>query len=187
MPRSPGEGFRTGAFRTAAAFAILLLAAVAATSLLPVDPSFAASQETPPAATSGGNSSGEDSTPTSTSDANPQKPRGEDTSVRNPATGRDVILSISLLFFAVIFMITILIGFGKHIREKSGEIERIGIVTVLVVGALYLVTSGFGTTNVAPAFALFGTVAGYILGQVRPRKHRSDRAREVKPTDEKDA
>ena len=185
MPRFLGEGFRTGAFRTAAAFAILLLAAVAAASLLPADPSFAASQETPPAAASGGNSSGEDST--TTSDANPQKPREGDTAVWNPASDRDMILSISLLFFAIIFMITILIGFGKHIREKSGEIERIGIVTVLVVGALYLVTSGFGTTNVAPAFALFGTVAGYILGQVRPRKYRSDRAREVKPTDEKDA
>ena len=172
MPRSLGEGFRTGAFRTAAAFAVLLLAAVAAASLLPADPSF--SQETPAGASSG-------------DDDNPQKPREGDTAVWNPASDRDMILSISLLFFAIIFMITILIGFGKHIREKSGEIERIGIVTVLVVGALYLVTSGFGTTNVAPAFALFGTVAGYILGQVRPRKYRSDRSREVKPTDEKDA
>ena len=182
MPRFLGEGFRTGAFRTAAAFAVLLLAAVAAASLFPADPSF--SQETR-TGTPSKNSSGKDST--STSNANPQKPKEGDPDVKDPTSGRDVVLLTSLLSFAIIFMGTTFFGFRNHIREKSGEIERIGIVTVLVVGALYLVTSGFGTQKAAPAFALFGTVAGYLLGQVGSRKCRSDGCREIKTTEEKNA
>ena len=175
MPRFPGEGFRTGAFRTAAAFAILLLAAVAAASLFPADPSFAASHETQAGAPN---------------DANPPSPTPvsrEGAGVGNPLSDQDVIVSISPLFFAIIFMGMIIHGFRKHIREKSGEIERIGIATVLVVGALYLIAAGFTADNVAPAFALLGTIAGYLLGQIRPRKCQSDRCREVKTTDEKDA
>ncbi len=190
MLRSLGEGLRTGAFRTAAAFAVLLLAAVAAASLLPADPSFAASHETPPAASSGGNSSGKDSTTTSTSDANPPIPASvsrEDAGVGNPASDREIILAISFLIFAIIFIITIMVGFRNHVRENSDAIERIGIVTVLIVGALYLIAAGFRAENAAPAFGLFGTIAGYLLGQVRSRRCRSDRVREEKTTDENDA
>ena len=183
MRRSLGEGFRTGAFRTAAAFAVLLLAAVAAASLLPADPSF--SQEASDSASSGGDSSGKDST--TTSDANPRQAKEGDTEVRNPVTRREMILAMSFLLFAVIFMSMILYVFRKHIRESSGEIERIGIVTLLVVGALHLVMAGFGADKVAPAFGIFGTIAGYLLGQVGPRKCRSDRCRGVKTTDEKNA
>ena len=185
MLRSLGGGFRTGAFRTAAAFAALLLAAVAAASLLPADPSFADSHETQTGASSGGNSSGKDST--TSGDANPRQAKEGDTEVWNPVTRREMVLSISFLLFAIIFMGMIIHAFKKHIREKSGEVERIGIVTVLAVGALYLVMAGFGADKVAPAFGIFGTIAGYLLGQVGPRKCRSDQCRRVKTTDEKNA
>ena len=113
MLRFPGEGFRTGAFRTAAAFAILLFAAVAAASFLPADPSF--SQEASDSASSGGDSSGEDST-SGDDDDNPQEPKEGDTEVWNPVSDRGMVLAISFLLFATIFMGMILYGFRKHIR-----------------------------------------------------------------------
>ena len=184
MPRFLGEGFRTGAFRTAAAFAVLLLAAVAAASLLSADPSFATSHETQDGAL-GKNSSGKDST--STSDVNLPGLGEEDTEVWNPVSKREMVLAISFLLFAIIFMGMIVHVFKKHIRESSGEVERIGIVTVVAVGAVHLVMAGFGADKVAPAFGIFGTIAGYLLGQVGPRKCRSDRCQEIKTMEEKNA
>lgn len=173
MPRSLGKGFRTGAFLRAVAGAVLLLAAVAAASLFPATPSFSASHEASAAA----------------SDGNSLKPDSisrEDADIGIPSSDQELILSISFLLFAIIFMVTILVGYRGHILEKSAEIERIGIVTILVVGALCLMTVGFSAQRTAPAFGLLGTIAGYLLGQVRPWKCRSDRVREEKTTDEKD-
>lgn len=179
MPRSLGEGFRTGAFLRAVVGAVLLLAAIAAASLFPATPSFSASHEAPAAASDGNPSKGD----------NRQSPGSasiEEAGIGNPISHSGLILSGFFLLFAILFMVTLLVGYRGHILEKSGEIERIGIVTVLVVGALCLMTVGFRAEDTAPAFGLLGTIAGYLLGQVRPRRRRSDRVREEKTTDEKD-
>ena len=158
---------------------VLLLAAVAAASLFPATPSFSASHEAPAAAPDGNSSKGDNR-------QSPDSTTIEEAGIGNPISDPELILSGFFLLFAILFMVTIIAGFRKHIYEKSGEIERIGIVTVLVVGALCLMTVGFSAQRTAPAFGLLGTIAGYLLGQVRPWKCRSDRVREEKTTNEKD-
>ncbi len=178
MPRSPGEGFRTGASPRAIAGAVLLLVAVAAASLFPTNPSFSTSHDNSAAS--------HDNSAVSHTNSPPGTVSRVDAGISNFSSDSQVILTMSLLVFAIVFMITIMIGFRNHIPEKSSEIERIGIVMILVVGALYLITGGFSVSNSAPAFGLFGTIAGYLLGQIRPWKYRSDRVREVKKTDGQD-
>ena len=166
MLRSLGEGFRTGAFRTAAAFAVLLLAAVAAASFS--SGNSALSQPDTP-----GNATVDAPDPTP-SGSNPLFPasmsRSEVSPVADILSDKEVALSIVVLLFAIIVISVVLIAFRKHLSDKSEEIGRFGIVTILISGALFLITAGFSNTQIAPAYGLLGTIAGYLLGQGRAGK-----------------
>ena len=51
-------------------------------------------------------------------------------------------------------------------REESlGESFKYLSVTLIIVGSLFLVTAGYGNTQIAPIIGLLGTVAGYLLGR----------------------
>lgn len=55
--------------------------------------------------------------------------------------------------------------------ERSGplrpeDVTRPLIVVLITVGALILVIAGFSSEQIAPAFGLFGTIVGYMLGRM---------------------
>ena len=79
-----------------------------------------------------------------------------------------LILSGIVLAFLTITMLTIRHMFRKHVHDKTRTIERITVVVILVMGSLFLVTSGLDSVHIAPAFGLFGMIGGYLLGQIMP-------------------
>jgi hypothetical protein len=51
-------------------------------------------------------------------------------------------------------------------QTRPEDISRPLIVITVVFAALILVTAGYSNEQIAPAFGLFGTIVGYILGRL---------------------
>lgn len=157
---------RNGTFRTAAACALALLLAAAVPEAFSLEsPSFAqtgGSEDNRTNQDQGEESGGsEGSEYAKNVSKNEGLPKIDDS---------QLILSGLVLAFLAIFMLTIRHIFKRHIHKQSGTIERITIVVILVMGSLFLISTGFGGTHIAPAFGLFGMIGGYLLGQISPRK-----------------
>ena len=154
MIRSLPRLLRNGTFRTAAAFALVFLLAAAVPEAFSLEsPSFA-----------------QDDTPT-VEDAAPDIRVKK---IEPPSISENsLILSGLVLAFLAIALLMIRHTFKGHVCKKTGTIERITIVTILVMGSLFLITSGHSSSHIAPAFGLFGTIGGYLLGQIMPWKKQS--------------
>lgn len=71
----------------------------------------------------------------------------------------------------------IIIGFGlavligqflmlRRVGQLTGDdIARNCAITIVVTAALVLVIAGYSSSQIAPAFGLFGTIVGYLLGR----------------------
>lgn len=79
-------------------------------------------------------------------------------------TEQEVWLSIGVLIFGVVVILAQAILMLKR-EETLGESFKYLSVTLIIVGALFLVTAGYGNTQIAPIIGLLGTVAGYLLGR----------------------
>jgi hypothetical protein len=51
---------------------------------------------------------------------------------------------------------------------RPDELTRPVIIVTVIIGTLILVTAGYSNEQIAPAFGLFGTIVGYILGRLTP-------------------
>lgn len=154
MIRSLPRLLRNGAFRTAAACALVfLLAAVLAFQLAAFVPGTFPSTNPPPA-------------------QNAEQAGSVDHSVGDvpPINTIEAILSGLILAFLVVTIFSIKLIFGNRTCEKSERIERLITVTFLVMGTLFLITSGRDNQLIAPAFGLLGMIAGYLLGQTKSRR-----------------
>ena len=73
-------------------------------------------------------------------------------------------LSISILLFGLV-----VIGFqfilGRSKNFAAEDTLRVFAVTLILIGTLVLIAAGFSTNQISPAFGLFGTIAGYLLGK----------------------
>lgn len=156
---------RNGAFRTTAAFALVFLLAAAVPAALSLEsPSFAQ--------TEGGKSNGTNQGQEEEGGGNEEGGYTTNVSKKEGPPNLDdseLILSGLVLAFMAITLLTIRHTFKKHVHKQSGTIERITIVVILVMGSLFLIASGYGSTHIAPAFGLFGMIGGYLLGQIAPR------------------
>jgi hypothetical protein len=73
-------------------------------------------------------------------------------------------LSIAVLSFGLlVILIEMFLINGRLISETAAV--RFIVVTLIITASLFLMTAGYGDTQIAPAFGLFGTVAGYVLGK----------------------
>ena len=55
----------------------------------------------------------------------------------------------------------------RNIRNRRPEdVSRALIVITVITGSLVLITAGYSNEQIAPAFGLFGTVIGYMLGRM---------------------
>lgn len=50
-------------------------------------------------------------------------------------------------------------------NTRPEDIARPVIVITVIVGTLILITAGYNNEQIAPAFGLFGTIIGYMLGR----------------------
>jgi hypothetical protein len=79
-------------------------------------------------------------------------------------TNTEISLSIAVLGFgSFIFLIQVLLmwkkDFDYHFMLKSSA------VSLVIIGTLFLITSGFSNDQIAPAMGLFGSIVGYLLGK----------------------
>jgi hypothetical protein len=94
----------------------------------------------------------------------------------NPSSGKNLSLSLGKTPYE--FWLTVMIGlFGLSVigalmfslrrvaHARPEDISRPIIVVTVISGTLMLVTVGYSNEQIAPAFGLFGTIVGYMLGR----------------------
>lgn len=73
---------------------------------------------------------------------------------------------IGLLGLCIVVTTMLTLGRLKNIRPE--DIARPTIILSVIMGTLILVTVGYSNDQIAPAFGLFGTIIGYMLGRLSP-------------------
>lgn len=70
----------------------------------------------------------------------------------------------------ILFGVTVLALYIYAIRNiqnrRPEDVSRALIVITVITGSLILITAGYTNEQIAPAFGLFGTVIGYMLGRM---------------------
>lgn len=80
-------------------------------------------------------------------------------------TKKEFWLAIAVL----ICLIIVLIFEFKLIKERQLDDQtavRLLIVTMVILGSLFIIIAGYTDTQIAPIFALFGTICGYLFGKM---------------------
>ncbi len=75
-----------------------------------------------------------------------------------------LILTGIVTAFGVLSLVLVALIFKPSILNDAEKIVRLIIVIIVVSASLILVTAGYSNRQIAPAFGLFGTIIGYILG-----------------------
>jgi hypothetical protein len=70
----------------------------------------------------------------------------------------------------IAFGLTVILLLLWHLRRLTDrhvdDVSRAVVIVMVIVGTLVLVTAGYSNDQIAPAFGLFGTIIGYILGRL---------------------
>jgi hypothetical protein len=73
-------------------------------------------------------------------------------------------LTILVAVFGIIGLIFVALLFRSSVAADTEKIIRLVIVVIVVTASLILIAGGYSTDQTAPAFGLFGSIIGYILG-----------------------
>ncbi len=96
----------------------------------------------------------------------------------NPGSGGNLIDFIFKKSPYEFWLTCLIIAFGltvlalyiyaiRNIQDRRPEdVSRALIVITVITGSLVLITAGYSNEQIAPAFGLFGTVIGYMLGRM---------------------
>lgn len=96
----------------------------------------------------------------------------------NPSAGGNLIDFIFKKSPYEFWLTCLIIAFGltvlalyiyaiRNIHDRRPEdVSRALIVITVITGSLVLITAGYSNEQIAPAFGLFGTVIGYMLGRM---------------------
>lgn len=80
--------------------------------------------------------------------------------------------------FGLAIIYGLLFGLKRAPNVRSEDITRPIIVVTVITGTLMLITVGYNNEQIAPAFGLFGTIVGYMLGRIsqpqQPSNSQSD-------------
>lgn len=90
---------------------------------------------------------------------------------------REFTLAIALLVFGLILIVIQTYLLKGAVNQKTDEVVRTYLVTLIIIGTLVLIAAGFSSEQIAPALGLFGTIAGYLLG----RAEKAQTGEEEKP------
>jgi hypothetical protein len=73
-------------------------------------------------------------------------------------------LTILVTAFGIFGLIFVAVVFRSAVASDTEKIVRLVIVVIVVCASLILIAGGYSTNQTAPAFGLFGSIIGYILG-----------------------
>jgi heme/copper-type cytochrome/quinol oxidase subunit 2 len=73
-------------------------------------------------------------------------------------------LTILVTVFGIFGLIFVAWVFRSAVTTDTEKIVRLVIVVIVVCASLILIAGGYSTNQTAPAFGLFGSIIGYILG-----------------------
>ncbi|PSO30609.1 hypothetical protein C7G41_17420 [Bradyrhizobium sp. MOS002] len=92
-----------------------------------------------------------------------------------------LIATLGLAIIAVLIQ-----GIRRISPARPEDITRPVIVLTVIVGTLILVTAGYSNEQIAPAFGLFGTIVGYMLGRLSSPTSAQEPSNAPGPQKEKD-
>lgn len=78
-------------------------------------------------------------------------------------------LALTVIGFGVL----VIIAFAFVLKSKAASPDlalRCFIITMIVIGTMFLICAGYSNDQIAPAIGLFGTIAGYLLGKSEAQK-----------------
>jgi hypothetical protein len=75
-------------------------------------------------------------------------------------------LTCIIIAFGLMVIILFLWGMRGTKDRRPEDVSRAMIVMTVITGSLILITAGYSTEQVAPAFGIFGTIVGYMLGRM---------------------
>jgi hypothetical protein len=96
----------------------------------------------------------------------------------NPSSGGNLIDFIFKKSPYEFWLTCLIIAFGLTVlglyiyairnidNRRPEDVSRALIVITVITGSLVLITAGYSNEQIAPAFGLFGTVIGYMLGRM---------------------
>jgi branched-subunit amino acid ABC-type transport system permease component len=74
-------------------------------------------------------------------------------------------LAVVILIFGLILSVLTIRFLASTVARKTEEAIRALVVLWVIIGTLTLIAAGYSDQQIAPAFGLFGTIVGYILGK----------------------
>ena len=74
-------------------------------------------------------------------------------------------LSCLICIFGLAVIYALLFGLRRSANARPEDVARPIIVVTIIIGTLMLITVGYNNEQIAPAFGLFGTIVGYMLGR----------------------
>lgn len=84
-------------------------------------------------------------------------------------SSQEIWLSFGVLLFGVVVVLAQALIINKREEPLNQSLKYLS-VTLIIVGSLFLVTAGYGNSQIAPIIGLLGTVAGYLLGRTQSEK-----------------
>jgi len=88
----------------------------------------------------------------------------------NPIDTYSFQLSVLFIAFGLIVIGLQLLAVRRISRITADDVARNCAITLIVVSSVALLVSGYSSAQVAPAFGLFGTIVGYLLGRANSNR-----------------
>jgi hypothetical protein len=108
--------------------------------------------------------------------ANPPAPSGGSEFLDTRLIPFEFWLTVVILVFGLVLSVLTIRFLSATVTRKTEEAIRALVVLWVIIGTLTLITAGYSDQQIAPAFGLFGTIVGYILGKSDREGRRSPSA-----------
>ena len=99
---------------------------------------------------------------------NPQPMAADSSSNISFVSTREFQLSVMILVLGLGALIGEYLLIKASAQKSHGLDMKLFIVTLIIVGSLLLIASGYNTSQISSVMGLFGTIAGYLLGKNEP-------------------
>lgn len=94
-------------------------------------------------------------------------------------TSIEIVLSFSVLVFgAMVFALQTWLVVKMPLNWTPNAILRFNGLTLIITGAILLVTAGYSNEQMTPVIGLLGAIAGYLLGSVDKPDEKPPQARQ---------